>query len=127
MNAEIQKFLIFVAAWCTFHFVLVLIRLPFSGEKVGRLKLYGMGLGFVIGALALGWLAHYVLGQGWFEKLLTPETLGIPEFAKLFLMIILAAGETLGLFLMFSLIIGHAATMWSSWISDDTGVWSQTN
>ncbi len=115
----------FAAAWSAFHFVLLLFRLPFSEERVGRLKHYGIGILFVVGTVTLHYIDMWVMGQTWFTTLSMVNP--TESVRTIFLVIVVMAGIVLNYAIMVGLIFGHCATMWGSWISDDSNIWNETH
>jgi len=113
-----------ILAWCTFHLALMVIRLPFSDEKLGRLKTFGLGVLCLIGLIILVLATNWLLGQDWFHRFV--EQRG-SDFGFVFKNICVLFVGCLALFAAFGLLLGHMGKMVSSWAVNDTEIWNQCN
>jgi hypothetical protein len=113
-----------ILAWCALHLMFMLIRLIFSDEKSARLKMYGQGAACTIGLIILGLAVNWVWGQTWFQQFIELNRSG---FNSAFFMLGFIITSTAVFYVALSLLFGHAAKMWGSWMVDDIEAWSQNN
>lgn len=107
--------------WVVLHLVAVMVRLPFSEEKVGRLKMSAIGLAFTAALVAtimtLVWMENVGFESQlniWIQSLSSPAMRSLAE-----LFMLLGAGVLV--FAVLSMFFGHTQ-MWFAWIVSDIEV-----
>ena len=117
-----NQILSLAGAWVSFWFILLLCRILFSQEKVGRIKIFFFpGVACLVALIVFGQIAYYINNHHvWFDSWYQAA----PEFVQCFMMVVTMAVMTVGLFGAFGIICGHIVGLLTAVVRDDFEVWS---
>ena len=121
-HEEIQKILTLATSWCLLHLIFVIIRFPFSKEKIGRIKLFLKGVLSIIGFLVSLAIFCIATKSPWFEKPIVFDNI-----LHTVLLLIMYMCYIISFFITLSFALGQMMYFLMSWASDDFEVWSENH
>lgn len=122
-NCEgIQKTLTVASSWCLLHLIFVIIRLPFSKEKFGRIKLFLKGILSIIGFLVSLAIFCIATKSPWFE-----EPIVFDNVLHTVVLLLMYICYVIAFLITLSFALGQMMYFLKSWADDDFEVWCETN